>query len=139
MTWSDIAFAAPAALSHIAVEGVRVHGKHGVFDHEKAEGHDFLVDVDMSVDTRSAGRDDALERSVSYADAAGIVEEVVSGRSVDLIETLAERIAQCARSECERAQTHRANSAALHRRTRSSHKARGTRERFHRAWLKSWR
>lgn len=94
MTWSEIPFAAPVALSHVAVEGVRVHGKHGVFEHEKDEGHDFLVDVDMSVDTRSAGRDDALERSVSYADAATIVEEVVSGESVDLIETLAERIAQ---------------------------------------------
>ena len=93
MTWSDIAFAAPAVLSHIVLKGVRVHGKHGVFDHEKAEGHGFFVDVDMSVDTRSAGRDDALERSVSYADAAAIVEEVVSEESVNLIETLAERIA----------------------------------------------
>lgn len=95
MTWNDIAFSVPAPLSHVAVDGVRVHGKHGVFESEKAQGHDFLVDVDMRVDTRSAGRDDALERSVSYADAAAIVEEVVAGRSVDLIETLAERIAQC--------------------------------------------
>ena len=84
----------PAPLDVIHMEGFAVHGLHGVLDQEKREGHTFLVDCRLQVDTRSAGRDDALDRTVSYADVAAIVQRVISAPSVDLIETLAARIAE---------------------------------------------
>ncbi len=76
----------------IDLRGVRVHGKHGVLPDEKIDGHDFFVDALLWLDTAAAGTADALEYSVSYADIAQIIERVVDAPSVDLIETLAERI-----------------------------------------------
>lgn len=84
----------PASLDLIHMEGFAVHGLHGVLEDEKRDGHTFLVDCRLQVDTRSAGRDDDLLRTVSYADVAEIVHRVISSPSVDLIETLAARIAE---------------------------------------------
>ncbi|MDO5644133.1 MAG: 2-amino-4-hydroxy-6-hydroxymethyldihydropteridine diphosphokinase [Dermabacter sp.] len=108
------ALGAERRLDEITVQGVRVHGKHGVFPEEKRDGHDFLIDARLWLDARSAGRSDALTRSVSYADIAQIIEEVVSGESVDLIESLAERI--CSRIFAEHPLVRRAR-VSIHKPT----------------------
>ncbi|MCT1558253.1 2-amino-4-hydroxy-6-hydroxymethyldihydropteridine diphosphokinase [Helcobacillus massiliensis] len=84
----------PEALDVIGMDGFTVHGPHGVLEQEKIDGHDFRVDCRLSVDTRSAGREDALDRTVSYADVAAIIQDVIDSPSVDLIEALAARIAE---------------------------------------------
>ncbi|MDO5700230.1 MAG: 2-amino-4-hydroxy-6-hydroxymethyldihydropteridine diphosphokinase [Bowdeniella nasicola] len=78
----------------IEVAGIRAHGYHGVFDHEKREGQTFLADVTYTLDTRAAARGDALAASVSYAEVAALVHARLAGPSVDLLETLAEAIAR---------------------------------------------
>jgi dihydroneopterin aldolase/2-amino-4-hydroxy-6-hydroxymethyldihydropteridine diphosphokinase len=81
---------------HIVLQGISARGFHGVLDAEKAEGQDFVVDVRLEVDLRRAGRSDLLEHTVNYAQVAADVVALVSGPSMDLIETLAEGIATAA-------------------------------------------
>lgn len=77
----------------ITLRAVRAWGHHGVLQHEKDSGQEFLVDATLHLGTRPAARDDALGRTVNYAEiAASIVDEVGTG-SHDLIETLADSLA----------------------------------------------
>lgn len=77
----------------ISLTGLRAHGRHGVLAEEKRDGHDFLLDISLELDTAPAARADALGRTVSYAEVAHVAADVVGGESLDLIETLAQRIA----------------------------------------------
>lgn len=83
----------------IDLMGVRAHGLHGVLPEEKRDGHEFVVDVSVHLDTAWAARDDALGRTVNYAEIAATVTRVVGGPSLDLIETLAARIADAVLAE----------------------------------------
>lgn len=78
----------------IRVTGIRAKGYHGVFPEEKREGQDFLIDVAIEIDLRSAAENDDLTQTVSYAELTGDVVARITGPSFDLIETLAERIAE---------------------------------------------
>ncbi|MBW1598934.1 dihydroneopterin aldolase [Streptomyces sp. JJ38] len=83
-------------MDRVAVRGLRARGYHGVFEHERTEGQLFVVDVDMGVDTRAAAAGDELGKTVHYGVVAEQVHAIVTGEPVDLIETLAQRIAdQC--------------------------------------------
>jgi dihydroneopterin aldolase len=77
----------------IELTGLRVRGRHGVFDHERRDGQDFVVDVRLEVDTATAAGSDDLADTVDYGALAQALAEVVSGEPVNLIETLAERLA----------------------------------------------
>ncbi|WP_418606114.1 dihydroneopterin aldolase [Georgenia sp. SUBG003] len=83
-------------LDRIRLVGVRARGHHGVHEHERREGQEFAADVVLHLDTRAAGRADDLARTVSYADVAQDVVAVLGGEPVDLVETLAGRIADAA-------------------------------------------
>lgn len=74
----------------IAITGIRGRGRHGVFDHERRDGQDFVVDVLLDV---ARGGGDDLADTVDYGAVATQVAARVGGEPVNLIETLAERIA----------------------------------------------
>jgi dihydroneopterin aldolase len=77
----------------LAVRGIEVHAHHGVFDFERRDGQTFLIDLLLGLDTRSAAATDDLASTVDYG---ALVDEVVAAAQkdpVDLIETLAQRIA----------------------------------------------
>ncbi len=78
----------------IRLEGLRVRGHHGVLPAERRDGQDFLVDVVLHVDLRPAGDEDNLALTVDYGELAERLAAVVAGPPVDLIETLAARLAQ---------------------------------------------
>ncbi|MFH5821955.1 2-amino-4-hydroxy-6-hydroxymethyldihydropteridine diphosphokinase [Georgenia sp. AZ-5] len=80
-------------LDQIRLSGLRAVGHHGVHPHERAQGQPFGADVVLHLDTRAAARSDDLAATVSYADVAQDVVAVLAGEPVDLLETLAERIA----------------------------------------------
>ncbi|MEN2738492.1 dihydroneopterin aldolase [Microbacterium sp. X-17] len=80
-------------LDEIALTGLRVRGFHGVFEHERREGQDFVVDLVLHLDTRPAAASDDVADTVHYGELAEEVAAVVAGDPVDLIETLAQRIA----------------------------------------------
>ena len=77
----------------VAVRGIRSRGFHGVLPEERRDGQDFVVDVVMSFDTRPAAGSDDLALTVDYAAVSADVVAVVAGDPVDLVETLAARIA----------------------------------------------
>jgi 7,8-dihydroneopterin aldolase/epimerase/oxygenase len=81
-------------VDRVALRGLRARGHHGVFPREREEGQTFVVDVVLGLDTRPAAADDDLAKTVHYGIVAEEVVGIVQGDPVDLIETLAERIAQ---------------------------------------------
>jgi len=80
----------------IVLQGISARGFHGVLGVEKAEGQDFVVDVTLQVDLRRAGRSDLLAHTVNYAEVAADIVALITGPSLDLIETLADQIAAAA-------------------------------------------
>jgi len=81
------------AADRISLLGLRAFGRHGVLDHERHHGQEFVVDAVLWVDTRPAAAADDLALTVDYAALAGRLAAVVSGEPVALIETLADRLA----------------------------------------------
>lgn len=79
----------------IEVHGIRARGHHGVLESERVTGQIFIADVVLAVDTRSAADSDDLADTVDYSQVAQAVYAELAGEPVDLIETLAERIAAC--------------------------------------------
>jgi dihydroneopterin aldolase len=80
-------------MDRVALHGLRIRGHHGVFQHEREDGQTFVIDLALGLDTRPAAAGDDLRRTVHYGVLAEQVAAVVAGEPVDLIETLAQRIA----------------------------------------------
>ncbi|RHA43595.1 2-amino-4-hydroxy-6-hydroxymethyldihydropteridine diphosphokinase [Cellulomonas rhizosphaerae] len=80
-------------LDQIRLTGITATGYHGVFEHERREGQTFVADVVVHLDTRRAAARDDLAHTLNYGELALQVSAVLSGEPVDLIETVAERIA----------------------------------------------
>lgn len=81
-------------MDRVALHGLKARGHHGVFPKEREEGQTFIVDLVLGLDIRPAAAHDDLTRTVHYGIVAEEVVAVVRGEPVNLIETLAERIAQ---------------------------------------------
>lgn len=78
----------------IEVLGIRATGFHGVFEHEKRDGQEFVVDVSLELDLRPAGESDDLAETVNYGEVAQLVVRRIEGEPFDLIERLATVIAE---------------------------------------------
>jgi dihydroneopterin aldolase len=81
------------SMDHITLTGLRVHAHHGVFDFEREAGQEFVTDVTAWLDFTAAASGDELAATVHYGELAVAVVDAVKRDPVDLIETLAERIA----------------------------------------------
>lgn len=82
----------------ITLTGVEVFAHHGVFDFERERGQRFVIDAEVYVDLGRAAAEDALDRTVNYGELAAAIVAAVSNDPVDLIETVAERVADVALS-----------------------------------------
>lgn len=80
-------------LDRIRLTGITATGRHGLLPEERRDGQRFLADVVVHLDTRRAAARDDLTYSVDYGRLAQEVHAVLAGDPVDLIETVAERIA----------------------------------------------
>jgi dihydroneopterin aldolase len=78
----------------IELRGLRVRGHHGVFDHERRDGQDFVVDVTVWMDLAAAAASDDLADTLHYGELAQRAAEIVGGEPCDLIETVSARIAE---------------------------------------------
>lgn len=81
-------------MDKIYINNLEFIGFHGVFPEEKKLGQKFLVSLELIVDTREAGKTGDLTKSVHYGLVAQDVERVFLEKSIDLIETCAENIAE---------------------------------------------
>ena len=77
----------------IALRGLRVRGHHGVFDHERRDGQDFVLDLVLDVDLAPAGASDDLADTVDYGALAESAAAVVAGPPRQLIEAVAAEVA----------------------------------------------
>jgi 7,8-dihydroneopterin aldolase/epimerase/oxygenase len=80
------------AEDRISLTGLRVRGYHGVFDHERRDGQEFVVDAVLEVSTAAAAASDDLTDTVHYGELAERLAAVVAGEPVNLIETLVDRL-----------------------------------------------
>jgi len=86
-------------MDQIELRGLRVRGRHGVLAFERRDGQDFLVDAVLSVDTRPAAATDDLTLTVDYGTLSERLAQIVAGEPVQLIETLAQRLASACLDE----------------------------------------
>ncbi|MGC9670319.1 dihydroneopterin aldolase [Planosporangium sp. 12N6] len=77
----------------ISLTGLRVRGRHGVYDFERDQGQDFVVDVVLELDLAPAAASDDVGDTVHYGELAERLAAIVEGEPVNLIETLADRLA----------------------------------------------
>jgi dihydroneopterin aldolase len=80
-------------LDTLTLTGLEIFAHHGVFDFERAEGQTFFIDLTVWLDTAGAAAADDLAQTLHYGELAIEVAEAVAAEAVDLIETLAERVA----------------------------------------------
>jgi 7,8-dihydroneopterin aldolase/epimerase/oxygenase len=80
-------------MDRITVTGIEVFAHHGVLAHEREFGQRFLVDLVLELDLATAAASGQLSDTIDYGTLAGDVAELVAGEPVDLLETLASRIA----------------------------------------------
>lgn len=81
-------------MDKIYINNLEFIGFHGVFPEEKKLGQKFLVSLELTVDAREAGKTGDLTKSVHYGLVAQDVEKLFLEKSIDLIETCAENIAE---------------------------------------------
>lgn len=77
----------------IELTGLRVRGHHGVFDHERRDGQEFVIDLVLWIDSRPAAASDDLNDTVDYGALAQRAHDIVAGEPRNLIETVAAEIA----------------------------------------------
>ena len=78
----------------ISITGLRLTGYHGVFDFEKQDGQEFVIDLKVHLDLSRAGESDDLSQTLDYSVLVDQVAARVTGAPVDLIEKLADDILQ---------------------------------------------
>jgi len=83
-----------APLDQITLTGLRASAFHGVFENERRDGQVFVLDVTVSLDFAAAAASDDLGLTIHYGELAEEIVGAVERDPVDLIETVAERIAQ---------------------------------------------
>jgi len=79
-------------LHEIALTGLRVFAYHGVFEHEKQYGQEFVIDATIWLDGTPAASGDNLAATLNYGTLAQALVEATKGTRFDLIEALAEHL-----------------------------------------------
>jgi dihydroneopterin aldolase len=77
----------------IELRGLTIRGNHGVFDHEREDGQDFVVDITVWIDLEAAAASDDLADTVDYGALAQRAADIIGGPPRNLIETVAAEIA----------------------------------------------
>lgn len=77
----------------LAISGIECFAHHGVFEAERRDGQPFVIDLALGLDTSLAATSDDLHDTVDYGSLVTRVKAAVESDPVDLIETLAQRIA----------------------------------------------
>lgn len=82
----------------IRLTGLRIFAHHGVLDFERENGQEFIIDLEIAVDLAPAAASDDVTKTIHYGELAEAVYAAVQADTVDLIETVAERVAAIALS-----------------------------------------
>lgn len=80
-------------MDKIYLEHMEFYGYHGVYKEENKLGQRFIVDLTLELDLKAAGETDNLNMTVNYAEAYNLVKGIVEGKPFQLVESVAEKIA----------------------------------------------
>ena len=80
-------------MDKIIISRLEVISNHGVLDAEKILGQKFYVSIELAIDLRKAGQTDDIANTINYAEVCDMVAKLMQGRTYNLIETCAEKIA----------------------------------------------
>ena len=80
-------------MDKIKIKDLEVFANHGVFPEETKLGQKFLVSAVLYTDTRAAGMDDDLTKSIHYGEVSQFITEFMQKNTFLLIETVAEKLA----------------------------------------------
>ncbi len=86
----------------IFLKDMHFYGYHGALSAENEIGQIFKVDVTLKVDLSEAGRTDNVIDTVHYGEVFEEVKSIMEGKAVNLLEHLAERIANRINSQYNR-------------------------------------
>jgi len=78
----------------IELRGLKIRGRHGVFEHERRDGQDFVVDITVWIDLAGAAASDELADTYDYGVLAQLAADIVGGTPRNLIETVGAEIAE---------------------------------------------
>ena len=73
----------------IKITGIKTFGYHGVFEHEKDSGQEFIVDIEYKYETKDAILNDEIDNAIDYGAVILKVKSIVESGSKNLIETVA--------------------------------------------------
>lgn len=77
----------------IILTGIKVTGRLGCSEEERSRDQTFIVDVELHLDLSEATKSDDLGDTIDYATVIDDVKKIVGGTSRNLIETVAQEIA----------------------------------------------
>lgn len=80
-------------MDKIILRDMEFFGYHGLLPEETRLGQTFLVDLELYLDLRTAGKSDNRDHTVNYAEVFELVKKIVEGPPRKLIEAVAEDIA----------------------------------------------
>ncbi|MSO86428.1 MAG: dihydroneopterin aldolase [Acidimicrobiia bacterium] len=83
-----------ASDDRIELRGLHLSGIVGVLPKEQAEAQPLEIDLDITLDMADAGGSDSLTDTADYGALCDVTEQVVTTTNFQLLETLAQRIAQ---------------------------------------------
>lgn len=81
-------------MDQVFIEGLRVETVIGVYDWEKRIRQTLVFDLWLGTDIRPAAGNDDIAQTLDYAQICEQVTEFVSSSRFELVETVAERVAQ---------------------------------------------
>lgn len=80
-------------MDYIFIDNLKIFAYHGVLDFEKTNGQNFFISAKLELSTRHAGTNDDLALSVDYDSVCHEIENIMTSRKYNLIESVAEQIA----------------------------------------------
>lgn len=80
-------------MDKIILRNMKFYGYHGLFPEENKLGQRFNVDLDLFLSLEKAGKTDEMKDSIDYGRVFNVVREIVEGESKNLIEAVAQLIA----------------------------------------------
>lgn len=81
-------------MDKIKIRGLEIWAKHGVFPEENVLGQKFVISADLYTNTRSAGKSDDLTQSIHYGKVCQFMKTFMEEHTYQLIETVAEKLAE---------------------------------------------
>lgn len=81
-------------MDRLLIKDIRVFAHHGVLPSERDRGQHFYIDLELELDLGGAASSDELSDTLDYVKVASSVSRLATYERYQLIETLAEKIAE---------------------------------------------